>query len=85
MNIPSPKEEGSAKWLSRLTRFATNKRTLTRAGVIASSFALRELLRWLLHMIRSWSVVGQVVTALAVTTPLVHRAILPLCLLVVWL
>ena len=52
MNIPSPIEEGPAKWLGRLTRFATDKQTLTRAGVIASSLALRELLRWLLHLIR---------------------------------
>jgi hypothetical protein len=52
MSIPSPKEEGPAKWLSRLKRFATNEQTLTRAGVIASSFALRELLRWLLHVMR---------------------------------
>ena len=53
MNIPSPNEEGPANWLGHLKRFAKDKRILTRAGVIASSFALRELLRWLLHMIRS--------------------------------
>ena len=41
MNIPSPNEEGPANWLGLLVRFATDKRTLTRAGVIASSFALR--------------------------------------------
>ena len=44
MNIPSPKEKGPANWLGLLKRFATDKRTLTRVGVIASSFALRELL-----------------------------------------
>jgi hypothetical protein len=49
---PSPKEEGPAKWLSRLKSFANNKQILTRVGVIASSFALRELLRWLLHVMR---------------------------------
>ena len=53
INIPSPEEKGPAKWLGHLKRFATDKRTLTRAEVIASSFALRELLRWLLHMIRN--------------------------------
>jgi len=42
MSIPSPNEEGPDKWLSRLTRFASNKQILTRVGVIASSFALRE-------------------------------------------
>jgi len=49
---PSPKEEGPAKWLSRLKRFANNKQILTRVGVIASSLALRELLRWLVHVMR---------------------------------
>ena len=49
---PSPKEEGPANWLGHLKRFATERQILTRAGVIASSFALRELLRWLLHLIR---------------------------------
>jgi hypothetical protein len=53
MNIPSPKEKGPANWLGLLVRFATSKRILTRVGVIASSIALRELLRWLLHMIRN--------------------------------
>jgi len=53
MNIPSPEEKGPANWLGLLVRFALSKRTLTRAGVIASSIALRELLRWLLHMIRN--------------------------------
>jgi len=53
MNIPLPEEKGPAKWLGLLKRFALDKRILTRVGVIASSIALRELLRWLLHMIRN--------------------------------
>jgi hypothetical protein len=49
---PSPKEEGLANWLGHLKRFALYKQILTRAEVIASSLVLRELLRWLLHLIR---------------------------------
>ncbi len=49
---PSPNEEGPASWLGHLKRFALYKQILTRAVVIASSFALRELLQWLLHLIR---------------------------------
>jgi len=50
--LPPRKRKGPAKRLSTFLGSETNKRILAWVGTFAVSFAGRELLRWLINVLR---------------------------------
>lgn len=52
MQNPSPNGKDPAVRPGLTARFAPTKRILARVGVVLLSLVLRELLRWLLNVVR---------------------------------
>ncbi len=52
MSDPYPKRKCPAKWLSKFLGSVPTKRILAWVGVFLASFTGRELLRWLINVIR---------------------------------
>jgi hypothetical protein len=53
MQNPSPNGKDPAVGPGLIARFAPNKQTLARVGVVLLSLVLRELLRWLINVMRN--------------------------------